>query len=61
MADTYRVKGVAHGVGVVRQKFDFTFMTSETENELIWIQARREAKKRAGADASIEIDLLSVA
>jgi len=57
-ARTFRLVGVAYGAGFARYVLNFTFTTNQIEQELIWAQARREAKKHIGSDASISITSL---
>ena len=54
----FRVVGLAYGVGFARCDLNFTFMTNEADQELVWAQARREAKKHTDPGALITIKSL---
>ena len=54
-ARTFRVTGVAHGSGFARYSLNFTFITNELDQELVWAAARRAARKHIGPFASIAI------
>ena len=57
-ARVFRVEGVGYA-GFTRHDVKFTFSTNEIEMELIWMRARREARKRLGIGISISIEKLT--
>lgn len=56
-ARTFRVTGIAYA-GFIPYDLNFTFSTNETDQELVWARARREAKMHIGPGASIAIKTL---
>lgn len=56
-ARTFRLIGTAYA-GFIPYPLNFTFTTNETDQELVWARAQREARKRIGPGASISIKSL---